>query len=273
VIVLAALLAAELTLERSVTVTPVPVSFRFSFSNASAADRDVPHKAVLIITPAGGEPFIARWRGSPVAELGPKSGIATVTVPANGKAELELLANPFFDSPGWFTDPRLYSAGKKELQVVFSDVLDEETSVAAAKALRDAIVSSAATIEIKPATGDDARVCELLRRELRDEPCPLHAIETRTELLTRIWKDFPASTYRNYLVSRVAEGDLQSKIARLEGAVADQRHPALLWNLAELARLYETAGSRDKAREIYERLAKSPAVYFRDLAKQRLSVK
>ena len=265
----AADVSAKLTLDPAVTTSPVPVSLSLAFTNAGENDfRDVPRKAILIVTPEKGEPFIALWRGSKVADLGPASGIAQVTVPPRGSADLELLANPFFDSPGWFTDPRLYAAGKKQLQVVFSDALDDSADLTR---LADGIVSSKATLEVRPAVGDDAKACAFLREQLaRDEPCPLHALKDAA-LIRQLWNRFPKSTWRDYVASRV-EGDPPTKIALLEKATAARSGPAYWWNLLSLARLYETTGASDKALAAWKRLAGSPKVYFRDLAKERLVV-
>ena len=287
-------ISAELRLDPSVTTTPIPVGFTLVFANSGSRSRELPSQAILIVTPADSEPFIARWRGYLIADL-VVAGLAPGRIEPHGSSELEVLPTLFFDHPNWFADPRLYAVGKKSLQVILSNALerqpqDERLLLAEAPKLEDAVVSSKATLDVRAGNEEDGRLCAFVREEVElSEPCPLHAIGSKQELIGRTWSAFPGSTYRPFLAARVAEGDLPSKIARLEALLAEQADPARpwveSWNLFYLAGLCDieagqalSVRDRERARRFadktvaaYRRLGRSPYPFFRKMAEERLT--
>ena len=196
------------------TLPSIPVTLRVTMENTARQRAELPREVFLLVTPEGGEPFVARnaTRGAGINE---SNGAIFVKywpetfVEPRKTVTLEIEPDGAFGVPLWFEDERIHRPGRYRLEVLLGYGVATDTRF---RALEHALVrSTPATLEVSEPQGDDATVWAALQALFEKRPAVDDDGHDRRAAKKEILTKYPDSTYAGWvLMSGVAEGAAES---------------------------------------------------------------
>lgn len=214
-----AALSAQLSGSPTHTLPGIPVTLTVSIANDDSVKHAIPTMAILIATPAGGQPFIADAHGA-VAEDLTLWLLGTASLSPHGTYTFDIPVDATLDHPSWFTDLRLARQGMYRLQLVLTDTSVDKLRAAQPSTLAAflgdrAVFTNEISLVVNTPTSDDASVWQLVSAANTTR----RASFCRQDLARTILTDHPNSTYAQY-VSVCVPFDRPTSISNLERAIA-----------------------------------------------------
>ncbi len=200
----------EVTLEPASTLPALPVALHFTVRTESSAV-GVPARALLIVTPATGDPFVAKWghvwtgEAPRVADL--SRTVEGAAVRKTSAASFTLPVRRDLGTPEWFADPRLAVPGVYELRLLLDDELTEE--VIRGCSVRDilagvlprAVVSRPVSLTVEEPAGPDAGAWRFLTT-MYEEPSSA-TLSGNQFVAGELWHGYRESAYARRLAIQV----------------------------------------------------------------------
>jgi len=235
-------LSVQFTLSPAHTLPALPVSFHVTVTNSDPVARPLPPGAILIMTPAAGEPAFALAYNSSIAEniAGWTEGVTSVG--PHSQYTFDIPVDGTLGNPSWFYDARLNRPGDYRLQLVLSDLPGEKLRNIKPTALAsvltpNSVVSNEAMLTVDTPVGEDAAVWQLIQGETHQRAGAGIWLNSG-DLMRRIWTAHRASTYAQYIALRVPLDSVEQQIKAIQDVLAASPNgPLADWQQLQIGEL------------------------------------